>query len=313
MLDKPVRDGYVFTWHAPHAIQPGRAPLAIPFHLSSNFVDVSTHDKHDSRKWHWTEYNGYPAVFTNAGGPRSFYGSLLDAPGKVTKHQFGRLEELCHHAHTWALNNPRSAERVGLLVDRPDEVRAAAVMDMAKPTGEDLLTWSGGAKGQGAKSEGVRARRSRGKKFDAPLPYDIDRDAVATPSILSTMPPPPATSSAAGEKRGHGIHPFKLVKPSPRRSVRGSACSRSEFVYPELDNEAPSGTNGGGDVAGDVEREFWGIVVSSNGQLYHSVSQVEAAIALDPTADIQIVDDVAAAIKWYLSRRARRSPATVGL
>lgn len=64
MLDKPVRDGYVFTWRSPHAIQTGRAPLAIPFHPSSNFVDASTHDKHNSRKWHWIEYNGSPAVFT---------------------------------------------------------------------------------------------------------------------------------------------------------------------------------------------------------------------------------------------------------
>ncbi|KAJ7024210.1 hypothetical protein C8F04DRAFT_1270535 [Mycena alexandri] len=308
MLDKPVRDGYVFTWCSPHAIQTGCAPLAIPFHPSSNFVDASTHNKHNSRKWHWTEYNGSPAVFTKTSGPRSFYGSLLGVLEKVTKHEFGRLEELCHHAQTWALNNPRSAQRVALLVDCSDEVHAEVAVDMAKPTSEDLLTWSGGAK-----TEGVRAKRSRKKNVDAPPPYAVDRDAVATPNILGAMAPPsspPATSSAAVEKRGHRNHPFKPVKSAPCRSVCGSACSHSEVLHSELDNQAHSSSDPGGDVGGDVEGEFGGIVVSSNGQLCRLVSQIEAAIALDPTADMQIVDDITAAIKWYLSRRARRSPAT---
>lgn len=195
-------------------------------------------------------------------------------PEKVTKHEFGRLEELCHHAHTWALNNPRSAQRVALLVDRSDEVRAEAVVDMAKPTGEDLLTWSGSAKSQGAKTEGVRAKRGRKKNVDAPPPYAVGRDAVAPPNIPGAMAPPsspPATSSAAGEKCGHRHHPFKLVKSPPYKSVRGSACSHSGVLHSEFDNEAHTSTDPGGDVGGDVEGEFGGIVVSSNGQLCRSV------------------------------------------
>ncbi|KAJ7764346.1 hypothetical protein B0H16DRAFT_444069 [Mycena metata] len=142
MAARPAHDGTIYASRTSRTVIRDGRYLAVPFYPSASFEGPKSHDRHKRRRYYWTEFGGYPAIFTSSTGAVEFYGPLSKENGLLyIRAPFRRLADISRYAHRWASQHPHDAELVNMVASDYDTERAVAAVDNDGPSNDDLLSW----------------------------------------------------------------------------------------------------------------------------------------------------------------------------